>query len=246
MQFNISAAAYHGGKLNGVHCRRVMQQAQSVFQQIQQLLMQSNSAERCDNEKIMFECALHRDICLTLDTICSKLRLKHGEPTQQDYTTLQQAMVNLHYLWGKANINYTPKTHAYLKNAIDQMSRFNGIGDMLEDDVEHIHQKAAKIESRIGRMKNKEHQAIIHSRLEALQNSREIREAMESSISASKRNFKKCNLEHSAEKRKVKAKIERDSNRMASLSIIIASKPHETVPLSNYDKHKNEFLRNNS
>jgi esterase/lipase len=126
------------------------------------------------------------------------------------------------------------------------MSRFNGIGDMLEDDVEHIHQKAAKIESRIGRMKNKEHQAIIHSRLEALQNSREIREAMESSISASKRNFKKCNLEHSAEKRKVKAKIERDSNRMASLSIIIASKPHETVPLSNYDKHKNEFLRNNS
>jgi hypothetical protein len=73
------------------------------------------------------------------------------------------------------------------------MSRFNGIGDMLEDDVEHIHQKAAKIESRIGWMKNKEHQAIVHSRLEALQNSREIREAMESSISASKRNFKKRN-----------------------------------------------------
>lgn len=66
-------------------------------------------------------------------------------------------MVNLHYLWGKANINYTPKMHAYLKHAIDQMSRFNGIGDMLEDDVEHIHQKAAKIESRIGWMKNKEH-----------------------------------------------------------------------------------------
>jgi hypothetical protein len=35
------------------------------------------------------------------------------------------------------------------------MSRFNGIGDMLEDDVEHIHQKAAKIESRIGQMKKR-------------------------------------------------------------------------------------------
>jgi hypothetical protein len=38
---------------------------------------------------------------------------------------------------------------------------------MLEDDVEHIHKKAAKIESGIGCMKNKEHQAIVHSRLEA-------------------------------------------------------------------------------
>jgi hypothetical protein len=27
------------------------------------------------------------------------------------------------------------------------MKRFNGIGDMLKDDVEHIHQKAAKIET---------------------------------------------------------------------------------------------------
>ena len=71
MQFNISAAAYHGGKLNGMHCHRVMQQAQLVFQEIQQLLMQSSSAERCDDEKIMFECALHHNICLTLDTICS-------------------------------------------------------------------------------------------------------------------------------------------------------------------------------
>jgi hypothetical protein len=34
MQFNISAAAYHGGKINGVHFHRVMQQAQLVFQEI--------------------------------------------------------------------------------------------------------------------------------------------------------------------------------------------------------------------
>jgi hypothetical protein len=99
-------------------------------------------------KKIRFECALHRNICLTLDTICSKLRLKHGEPKLQDYTTLQQEMVNPYYLWSKASNNYTPKIHAYLKHVIDQMRRFNGIGDMLEDDIKHIHQKAVKIESR--------------------------------------------------------------------------------------------------
>jgi hypothetical protein len=72
-------------------------------------------------------------------------------------------MDNLCYLWSKANLNNTPKIHSYLKHAINQMKRFNGTGDMLEDDVEHIHQKAAKIESRIGWMKKKEHQAYARS-----------------------------------------------------------------------------------
>jgi hypothetical protein len=151
LQYNISAAAYHEGKLNGVHCHKVMQQAKLLFQEIQEQLMQTNEAERCDDEKIIFECGLHPDICLTLNAISSKLRMKHGEPQPQDYNILQQAMDNLYYLWSKANLNYTPKIHACLKHAINQMKRFNGIGDMLEDDVEHIHQKAAKIESRMAR-----------------------------------------------------------------------------------------------
>jgi len=43
---------------------------------------------------------------------------------------------------------------------------------MLEDDVEHIHQIAAKIEARVSRMKNKNAQANVHSKMEAMQNSR--------------------------------------------------------------------------
>jgi hypothetical protein len=145
LQYNISAAECHEGKLNGVHCHRVMQQAKLLFREIQEQLMQTNEAERCDDEKIIFECGLHRDICLTLNTISSKLRMKHGEPQPQDYNILQQAMDNLYYLWSKANLNYTPKIHARLKHAINQMKRFNGIGDMLENDVEHIHQRQPKL-----------------------------------------------------------------------------------------------------
>ncbi len=52
------------------------------------------------------------------------------------------------------------------------MKRFNGIGDMLEDDVECIHQIAAKIEAWVSRMKNKSGQAKVHLKMEALQNSR--------------------------------------------------------------------------
>jgi hypothetical protein len=72
-----------------VHCYRVVQQAELVFQGMQELPRQAKNAERCVYEKIMCKCALHRDICLSLENICAKLRLKQGEPPAQDYSTLQ-------------------------------------------------------------------------------------------------------------------------------------------------------------
>jgi hypothetical protein len=54
------------------------------------------------------------------------------------------------------------------------MRWFNGIGDMLEDDVEHIHQIAATIDVRLSQMKNKSGQALVHSKIEVMQNTCEI------------------------------------------------------------------------
>jgi hypothetical protein len=41
------------------------------------------------------------------------------------------------------------------------MKKCQGIRDMLEDDVEHIHQIAARIEARTSRMKNKSQEAFV-------------------------------------------------------------------------------------
>jgi hypothetical protein len=48
------------------------------------------------------------------------------------------------------------------------MRWFQGIGDTLEDDVERIHQISAKIEAHVSRMKNKNQQANVHSKMEAI------------------------------------------------------------------------------
>jgi hypothetical protein len=83
--------------------------------------------------------------------------------------------------------------------------------------VEHIHQIAAKIEARVSRMKNKSGQALVHSKMEAMQNSREIREAMDNSMQLSKRTFKndlQTNLKLS------EAKEQRERRRMATLKRI--------------------------
>jgi hypothetical protein len=55
------------------------------------------------------------------------------------------------YLWKVANLSYTPKIHSILVHELDEMKQLQGIGDMLEDDVEHIHQMAARIETQTSR-----------------------------------------------------------------------------------------------
>jgi hypothetical protein len=216
-KFNISAAAYHGGKLNGVDCRRLMHNAFTIFSEIENILLSIQNPERCTDIAIRQESELHRDILSVLDTICSRLRKKTGEPTLEDYEIVEASVANLNYLWTQAHLNFTPKLHSTLEHSLDHMRRFNGIGDMLEDDVEHIHQIAAKIEARVSRMKNKSGQALVHSKMEAMQNSREIREAMDNSMQLSKRTFKndlQTNLKLS------EAKEQRERRRMATLKRI--------------------------
>ncbi len=83
-EYNISAAAYHGGKLNRVDCWRIMYYATDIFSEIQQILLQSQNPDRFSDHIIQQESDLHREILIVLDTICSRLRKKTGEPTQDD------------------------------------------------------------------------------------------------------------------------------------------------------------------
>jgi hypothetical protein len=160
-----------------------------------------------------------------LDLISSKIRLKNQVPEEDDYTTLEKALNNLDYLWKVARLSYTPKVHSVLVHALDQMKEFQGIGDMLEDDIEHIHQIAAQIQSRTSRMKNKAQQAFVHSKIVAIQNSHDIAVKLEASQLQAKRQFKRRNPELDSELRSNRLKIERDSSRLEMLELVV-NKPH--------------------
>jgi len=43
-------------------------------------------------------------------------------------------------LWSSAGLSFTPKIHGMLAHAVDQVESLGDIGDMLEDDLEHLHQ----------------------------------------------------------------------------------------------------------
>ena len=124
------------------------------------------------------------------------------------------------------------------------MRHFKGIGDTLEDDVERIHQIAAKIEARVSRMKNKAQQAVVHSKMEAIQNCILVKDKIEASQLLSKRVFKKRNIELCAQERGKKMKKERDDSRTETLHLL-ESKPHAKL-LTSHEISKAELLAKSS
>jgi hypothetical protein len=121
--------------------------------------------------------------------------MKYQEPETEGYYILERALPNLEYFWKVVNLSYTPKIQSILVHAFEQIKRCQGIGDMLEDSVEHIHQMAARIETCTSRMLNKAQQPFIHTKIEAIQNSTNIKMKIELSQQCAKQAFKWRNSE---------------------------------------------------
>jgi len=239
-EHNISSAAYHGGKLNGVDCRELIRLAKHIFSRFENYLLSITHADRCSDDKIINSCRLHGDICSMLDFLASKLRLKSGEPGEKDYEAVHKCLAKLHELWALARLNFTPKMHCLLNHGVEHMQRFGGIGDTLEDDVEHMHQMAARIESRVSRMKNKGQQPFVHSKIEVVQNCASVKEKIEESKVAAKRTMKNRNAELCAVTRAKKAKVERDEERAQTLASLENHNHSQVLRL--HDEKKTELL----
>ncbi len=236
-KYEIKPAAYHGGKLNGVDCREVMAQACKLFADIQTFLLTIVHPDRCNDDVIISTCKLHQDIAATLDTITAKMRLKRGQPQPEDFQILRRALHNLDYLWTQVGLSYTPKIHGMLCHAYTQMEQLGGFGDLLEDDLEHLHQTSKRISDRTSRIKSRTQQAISHSKIEAKQNHVEVRGANMKHKLESKREFKVAR-KADAISRGVEAKAEREEKRMNTLAAV-EQKQH----LRHLTFHEKEKLR---
>ncbi len=144
----------------------------------------------------------------------------------------------MNYLWSLAGLSYTPKIHGILAHAADQVELLQGIGDMLEDDLEHLHQISKKISHRTSRIKNMAQQALSHSQMEAKFNNKDIIEKTRESQLCSKRAFKKART--GSLEQAVQAKIEHDNSRIETL-VGVEQKPYSRL-VSFYESEKSKLL----
>ncbi len=81
-----------------------------------------------------------------------------------------------------------------------------GIRDVLEDDLEHLHQTSTKITSCVSRIKKNDQQAFVHSKIQAKHNNIEVYERVQNS----KKN-QEIKMELESTVRAAKAKKERET-----------------------------------
>jgi hypothetical protein len=83
------------------------------------------------------------------------------------------------------------------------MRKFKGVGDLLEDDVEKMHQIAGNFEARSSRLKSATVRAVAQSKMEAMSHNNLVQKNMQHSQQLSKRKLDVNNSTIKKEKIKV-------------------------------------------
>ena len=156
---NIKKQHFHGGSMNGVCCRRLLDETDVIVEKIQLLVKDKVSKrKRDDNKKCvplseltkvlgtfksLFEC---------IDLVFCKLRIL--DPTVEEIEEIKIAIKGLEQVWTELDLSITPKMHILLKHTVDQVEWFGGIADKVEDFVEKSHQFGNKLNYLVARMKS--------------------------------------------------------------------------------------------
>jgi hypothetical protein len=170
-KYKINRGAYHGGTFNGVHCRLLMADAEPIFEDIKAYLLSVDHETNIETEaEIIKNCDTMKHLLVELNTFFSILRMPFGTPKEEQFTMLEEALVQIKKLWNELGLSHTPKYHVLLRHALEQMRRIDGLGEMLEDHVEKSHQGMDKFHQRVATLRNYEMRAKCYSHHEKTAN----------------------------------------------------------------------------
>ena len=82
------------------------------------------------------------------------LLLRILDPSEIEMEEMKVAVKELERLWNSLDLSITPKMHILTTHTINQIIRFGGIGDKVEDFVEKSHQEGKKLDHLVARMKS--------------------------------------------------------------------------------------------
>jgi hypothetical protein len=152
-KFLICQAAYHGGdfnvvycrRLNGICCRRLVQNAGNIIVEITPILL-TKKDECCEQRNIEEKVEIVENTLGLIDAAFSYLNILH--PTADEKQKARQAVTTLMNFWrNKTGLRVSLKGHVMEKHACN----FNdscGLGDKEKSFVEQGHQVGMKDDKR--------------------------------------------------------------------------------------------------
>jgi hypothetical protein len=204
--------AFHGGSLNGVDCRRFLDNVEEIFELIKDEAMSRIRDDRYKKQggkmtesELEDTMSQYEKILDVMDVCFSKLRTP--APTEDEKNEADEAVFVLKKLWINAGINITPKAHVLFEHAIKQFRRIpGGIADKAEDFVEKFHQTAKGLAHITGRMPKQcyKQQQMIQVKRQLARNNPHVQRHRKLVQEKSRRNFKKPRLNAEIVKKQLK------------------------------------------
>ena len=214
-KYKLRRAAYHGGKFNGVHARTIFGRGDDFMKDINDYLNTcDHDTKRADKEEIDRLCDLLKRLLRQLNIVFATLRMPHGTPTDNDFSNLDEAIKETAKLWEELGLSYTPMFHLLHIHALSLMRKYNGFGEMLEDDLEKSHQDMDRIHRRTASLGSAKLRAQTISRKEHVKNVHDVQVELRGVLSRSKRNM---SVPSKAYGRKKSARVARMEKRVIDL-----------------------------
>ena len=143
--------AFHGGQLNGVHCRRLLNEVEDIMKDISK-----EATKRLkENIKKYNVMVTQKELDGKFVTFTSLFQamdlvfylLRQPAPTPKEVKDAEEAVYVLEQLWKNLELNITVKAHLLFEHGIEQFtSAVGGIADRVEDFIEKYHQKIKRLD----------------------------------------------------------------------------------------------------
>jgi hypothetical protein len=204
-----------------------MEKSDVIMDEIETYLLEvTHPLKEASDQEIKDVCGLIKRVLRLLDIMFSILRKNHGEVTEADLKTYEEAAEQAAKLWQKLDLSYTPSFHYAHKEALRLLRLHGGFGEMTEDHLEQSHQSMDKIHQRLGRLGFGAKRAMAISRLAKMATDPILKEKIASVKDERKRKFKK--ISKGAE-RKMATKMVKAERRAKNLEDEVALEKDRTV-----------------
>ena len=152
---------FHGGEMNGVCCKRLLQNIPNILGFIKELASErlQHQIDANVNRATLTELTTFfqqfKNLFMTLDHTYSLLRIPG--PNEEDINDIRSSLKVLEKLWREIKFGITPKAHVMFVHTLQQSIEFDIIADKVEDYVKKAHQIGKKLVYFTSHLNTKEH-----------------------------------------------------------------------------------------
>ena len=216
-QCKIKKQHFHGGSMNGVCCRRLLDNVEVIFEKVH-LLVKSKMEKRNRNKNSKMRMSqltvvidTFQSLFQAMDVVFSKLRII--APSETEINEIKVGIRVLETIWEELELSVTPKFHILVTHTVEQVIRFDGIADKVEDFVEKAHQIGKKLDHLVARMNSRcfRQKEMVKIRRQWLANDPQITNQLKTISQSRKR---KLNNIPSLTKKEIKAKVKLEKRQM--------------------------------